>query len=185
MAQKGQVLTDKVEGTIVEFLETSADTSGEHFKVKLTVSKRGILAPDHFHVLQDEEFEILKGTLTYKRGKDVYKAQAGETVVMKRGEHHNHYNDDEEPVVFIQKVSPAYDLEYFFENLVGLSNDGKLNNGQPSFIQAMMWVNYLKGKTFLSDIPIPVQKVLAATLAPVGRLFGYRAVYKKYCGIDI
>lgn len=185
MAKKGQIIRDNVDGTIVEFLETAADTGGKSFSVKLTVSKRGILAPDHFHVLQDEAFEVLSGTLTYKRGKEVFKAKAGEKVLMQKGEHHNHYNDDAEPVVFIQTVTPAHDLEYFFETLVGLSNDGKLNNGQPSLMQAMMWVNYLQGKTFLSDIPIPVQKVLAATLGPVGRMLGYRAAYKKYCGVEI
>jgi quercetin dioxygenase-like cupin family protein len=185
MAHKGQILKDNVDGTIVEFLETSADTGGKHFKVKLTVTKKGILAPDHFHELQDEEFEVVSGTLTYKRGKELFKAKAGEKVFMQKGEHHNHYNDDDEPAVFIQTISPAHDLENFFHTLVGLSNDGKLNNGQPSLLQAMMWVNYLKGKTYLSDIPIPVQKVLAGTLGPIGRMMGYRASYPKYGGVEI
>jgi hypothetical protein len=45
-------------------------------------------------------------------------------------------------------------------------------------------IKYLDSKSFLADIPLGVQKVLMNTIAPIGRLFGYRAIYKKYSGIE-
>jgi len=37
---------------------------------------------------------------------------------------------------------------------------------------------------WIADIPIGVQMVMMHTIAPIGRLLGYRAVYKKYSGIE-
>ena len=39
-------------------------------------------------------------------------------------------------------------------------------------------------KTFLPGIPIVIQKIAMNIVGPIGRLFGYRAIYKKYSGIE-
>jgi quercetin dioxygenase-like cupin family protein len=64
MAIKGQILTNPDTGDIYEFLETAKDTNGEYIKVKMTLNTKGELVPNHFHVLQDESFEILSGNMT-------------------------------------------------------------------------------------------------------------------------
>jgi hypothetical protein len=45
-------------------------------------------------------------------------------------------------------------------------------------------LKYLDSKSYLADIPIGIQKLLMHIVAPIGRLFGYRAIYKKYSGIE-
>jgi hypothetical protein len=64
------------------------------------------------------------------------------------------------------------------ENLVGLAADGKSKNGKYGLVQELVALKYLDSKSYLADIPIGVQKVLMNTIAPIGRQFGYRAIYK-------
>ena len=45
-------------------------------------------------------------------------------------------------------------------------------------------LKYLDSKSYLADIPISLQNILMNIIAPFGRLFGYRAIYKKYSGIE-
>ena len=97
---------------------------------------------------------------------------------------HNHYNNDYEPVTFIQTVSPALDFEYWMENIIGLTKDGKIKNGKAGLVQDLVTLRYLDSKAYLVTIPLVVQKTLMNLVGPIGRLFGYRSIYKKYSGID-
>jgi hypothetical protein len=56
MPTKGQLLENTATGDIYEFLETAKDSNGERVQMKMTLNRKGKLVPDHFHVLQDEEF---------------------------------------------------------------------------------------------------------------------------------
>ncbi len=97
---------------------------------------------------------------------------------------HNHYNNDEQEVTYIHSVTPALDFDYLIENLVGLAADGKGKNGKFGLMQELVVVKYLDSKTYLADIPLVIQKILMNIIAPIGRLLGYRAIYKKYSGIE-
>jgi hypothetical protein len=52
-----------------------------------------------------------------------------------------------------------------------------MKRGQPPFLQLMVWMKELEGKTCVDGIPVGVQRVLAALLAPIGKVMGYRAFY--------
>lgn len=65
MPTKGQILKNPQTGDEYEFLETSKDTNGERMSIKMTLHTKGKLVPNHFHVYQDEHFEVVSGTLTY------------------------------------------------------------------------------------------------------------------------
>jgi hypothetical protein len=87
-------------------------------------------------------------------------------------------------VSYIHSLSSALDFDFLIENLVGLAADGKSKNGKYGLVQELVSLKYLGSKVFLANIPIGVQKILMNTIAPIGRLFGYRAMYKKYSGIE-
>ena len=107
-----------------------------------------------------------------------------ETITLPKNVAHNHYNTDEEPVIYLQTITPAIDIDYFIENLFGLINDGKVKNGQLSFLQAMVTAKYLESPSRLASIPRGIQELLINTLGPLSRLFGYRAIYAKYTGLE-
>ncbi len=177
-------MINPVTGDRYEFLETAADSGGERVTLLATIHTRGLLVPDHFHVLQDEHFEVKFGELTVKLDGDTRTLQAGQSIELPRGVPHNHYNAQEEPVTYQHSVSPALDFDYFIENLMGLASEGKSKNGNYGFVQQLVTLKYMDSKAFLAGTPVGVQKLLMNTVAPVARLLGYRAVYKRFSGIE-
>ena len=184
MPSKGQIIEDKFTKNVYEFVETAEDTKGEFVKFKMTLKDKGKIAPAHIHILQDEIFEVVSGKMTYFLNGEEHVVQAGESVTLPKNIPHNHYNNHDEPLVMYQTVKPAYDIDYFVENLVGLANDGKVKNGDMGLLQALVTVKYLDSPSLLADIPTGIQKVLANVIAPIARMFGYRALYKRYTGLD-
>ena len=183
MPQKGRILKNPATGDVYEYLELSEDTNGERVTLKETINK-GHLYPNHFHVLQEECFEVLSGKLTiWLDGKTATLSQ-GEKIILPKSKPHNHYNNDDEPVTFIQTVSPALDFQYWEENIIGLTMDGKIKNAKAGFVQDMVTLKYLDSKAFSANVPVVIQKILMNLVGPIGRLFGYRAIYHKYSGIE-
>ena len=105
-------------------------------------------------------------------------------MILLKNKPHNHYNNEDEPVTFIQTVSPALDFEYWMEDIIGLTTDGKIQNGKAGLLQDLVTLKYLDSKTFDSNIPVVIQKLLMTLVGPIGRLFGYRAIDQKYSGIE-
>lgn len=184
MPTKGQILRNPISGDTYEFLETAKDTQGEYVAMKAVINGKGKLVPDHLHTLQEESFEVLSGQLTIWHDGRLSVLSAGEKITLPRNKPHNHYNDATDPVVYMHIVTPALDFDYLIENLVGLAADGKSKQGKYGLVQQLVTLKYLDSKTFLADVPIGIQQVMMNTIAPLGRLLGYRAVYKKYSDIE-
>lgn len=184
MPVKGQLITIPTSGDSYEFIETSKDSNGACVVMKATIVSKGPLVPKHFHVLQDETFEVLSGQLTVLTGGKMTVYHPGEKVVLPKNIPHNHYNNADEPVTYIHTVTPGLDFDYLIENLAGLAADGKAKNGKYGLIQELVSLRYLDSKSFLADIPLGLQKVMMYFIAPIGRLIGYRAIYRKYSGIE-
>jgi mannose-6-phosphate isomerase-like protein (cupin superfamily) len=72
-------------------------------------------APTHTHTNEDEYSYILSGRLTAQIGDDVVEAGPGELVLKPRGIPHAMWNAGDEPVRFLEFISPAGFENYFFE----------------------------------------------------------------------
>ncbi len=184
MPTQGQILNNPVTGDSHEYLETAKDTNGQRVTVKSTIRTKGQLVPRHLHVLQDESFEVISGQLTILLDEGTRTLSAGEKVILPRNTPHNHYNDGDSAVTYIHSVSPALDFDYLLENLAGLAADGKSKDGKYGLVQQLMFLKYLDGKTYLADLPVGVQQILMNVVAPIGRLLGYRAIYRRYSDIE-
>lgn len=184
MPSKGQILCNPDTGDIYEFLETAKDTNGQRVTMKMTLKSKGKLVPDHFHALQDEHFEVVSGNLTILLDGKNHVLKQGEKMTLPKNKPHNHYNASNETVVIIQSVTPALDFDYLLENIIGLTIDGKMPNGKAGLIQELVTLKYLDSKSYLADIPQGIQKFLMNIVGPIGRMFGYRAIYKKYSDIE-
>jgi quercetin dioxygenase-like cupin family protein len=184
MPTKGKQVVNPINGDTYEFIETAKDTQGERVTVKATIHSRGPYVPRHYHALQDETFEVISGQLTVLLPGQIKTLGAGEKITLAKNVPHNHYNNEYSAVTYIHSVTPALDFDYLIENLVGLAADGKSKNGKYGLVQELVTLKYLDSKSYLADIPIGIQKLLMNTVAPIGRLLGYRAIYKKYSGIE-
>lgn len=184
MPIKGQILSDPNTGDIYEFLETAKDTNGQRVTIKMTLKSKGELVPNHFHALQDEHFEVVSGNLTILLDGKKQVLTPGEKTTLPKNKPHNHYNDTNETVVFIQSVTPALDFDYLLENIIGLTIDGKMPNGKAGIVQELVTLKYMDSKSYLASIPQGLQKFMMNVVGPIGRIFGYRAIYKKYSDIE-
>lgn len=184
MPVKGQVLNNPTNGDSYEFIETAGDTRGARVTFKAIIKSTGPLVPPHFHVLQDETFEVLSGRLTVVLDGQTRQLGAGEKITLPKNIPHNHFNAGPTAVTYIQSVSPALDFDYLIETLVGLAADGKSKNGKYGLMQELVTLKYLDSKSYLADLPVFLQQFLMNTIAPLGRRLGYRAIYKKYSGIE-
>lgn len=85
---------------------------------------------------------------------------------------------------------PALGMETFFKTAWGLLRDGKATAlGIPKNpLQLAVLAAAFTDEVYFTRPPVPVQKALlavaAVTLAPVGRLLGYRATYPEYSGSE-
>jgi len=184
MPTQGQIITDRFTGNTIEFLETSKDTKGKRVTLKIMQKSKGRMVDDHMHVLQVETFKVLSGTMSYFLDGEKKNLKAGEEITLPRNIPHNHYNTSDQPVVYIQTITPGLDIDYFIENVGGLINDGKVKNGKLPFLQGMVTLKYLDSPTYLANIPIPLQHGLSSILAPLARAMGFLAINKKYTGIE-
>lgn len=184
MPAKGQILNNPDTGDSYEFLETAKDTNGERVTMKMTLKSKGKLVPDHYHALQDEHFEVVSGKLTILLDGKQQILTTGNKITLPKNKPHNHYNNETETVVFIQSVTPALDFDYLLENIIGLTIDGKMPNGKAGLVQELVTLRYLDSKSYLSGIPQGLQKFLMNIVGPIARIFGYRAIYKKYSDIE-
>jgi quercetin dioxygenase-like cupin family protein len=94
---------------------TGATTGGTFGLVEHDLPARQLGSPIHTHANEDEYSYVLSGRLTARIGDEVVEAGPGELVVKPRGIPHAFWNSGDEPVRFLELISPAGFEEYFFE----------------------------------------------------------------------
>lgn len=178
MPAKGHRLVNPENGEYFEFFRTAADTHGAYSTLQVLIKPGGFTPVMHKHLLQDETFEPISGKLTYIiEGQEPVTIGPGEKALLPRGLGHTHFNGGTEPLLMYQTVSPALDFEPFVEALHRHIVKGNMKKGQPPFLQLMVWMKEMEGKTCVANIPLGVQKVLANLLTPVAKWAGYKAFY--------
>ncbi|MCK6693033.1 MAG: cupin domain-containing protein [Thermoanaerobaculia bacterium] len=178
MLQPGQKFVNPATGECVEIIETSRKTGGKHISFRATLPRGKGFEVEHFHEIADEIFTVESGWLSYKLDGQTGKIGPGETITLPRNRPHAHWNADAETLIVVETITPGHDTDGFLETLFSLAAAGKLDkNGQPPFLQIMVWLTDLKSKTYLAALPKWVQQTLATVLSPVARGLGYRAVY--------
>ena len=182
MAKAGDKLYNPVQGDSIVFWRTARDSGGELMSGELVVAPSGG-NPLHVHPLQEEHFEVLSGTFGVQIGDERRSLGEGEEATVPPGTPHRWFNEDDQHEARVSvELRPALNSETFFETAYGLARDGKTNkNGVPNLLQQAVTLNGInKGEIYLASPPVALQKALLATLAPVGKLLGYRDHYPKY-----
>jgi quercetin dioxygenase-like cupin family protein len=181
VARAGQEIYNPVQDDRMVFRKASQDTGGELLRVELFVSPRGG-NPLHVHPLQEEYFKALSGTLGVQVGEGYRRLEEGEEALVLPGTPHRWWNDTDQEAHVLVELRPTLNSEIYFETLYGLARDGKTDeNGLPNLLQqAVTLTGVNRGEIYLARPPIPLQKALLATLAPLGKLLGYKDHYPKY-----
>jgi mannose-6-phosphate isomerase-like protein (cupin superfamily) len=95
----------------VRFLVESEDAA----LVEHTLPPRGLWAPLHKHANEDEYSYVLEGRLGAQLGDEIVEAGPGELVRKPRGQSHTFWNAGDEPLRFLEIISPGGFAGYFRE----------------------------------------------------------------------
>ena len=102
-------------GGLIECKVAGTQTGNAYTILGITLEK-GQGAPMHIHKREDEVFYILEGTCTFGLGDEVVTAEAGTTVILKKGLAHFFRNDSSTPMKALITAIPG-GLDRYFEEV--------------------------------------------------------------------
>ncbi|HET7767955.1 MAG TPA: cupin domain-containing protein [Chloroflexota bacterium] len=179
MARAGDVLEHPITGERIVVRRSALDTQGRLFELDIHVRPKGFVAAEHIHPLQEERFEILSGTLRGTAAGQPLAGGPGDRLVVPAGTPHLWWNAGEDELHVRGEVRPALRIERFFESFFGLAQDGKVSpkTGLPNPLQMAVIMRAYRNELILARPPRPVQTLVFAALAAIGKLLGYSADY--------
>jgi mannose-6-phosphate isomerase-like protein (cupin superfamily) len=107
MAYAGQVIQNPLSGERITFRRPAAETNGEPLAIDLELSPDRHVPGMHVHPIQEERFEVVKGTMRFKLGGKPVIARAGDVVVVPPGVRHKIANGGDEKAHVRVEVRPA------------------------------------------------------------------------------
>jgi quercetin dioxygenase-like cupin family protein len=186
MAKAGDTIESPLSGARIVFLKTARDTNGELLQIDDVMQGGGRVPIEHVHPYMEERFEVLSGTARLSMRGQERDVGAGETVVVPAGTPHVWGNPNEDEVHVIIEFRPALRQEEWLETFFGLHKDGKANpkSGLPNPLQWAVISREYEDEIYLASPPLWMQRVRFGLLAPIGKLFGYKARYAAYSGAE-
>lgn len=178
MATSGSEIINPRTGQRIIFLQTAADTGGKLLRFESFHPPHGLAEPEHVHPFQASRSELLSGSLCFRVGGMERIVGPGEAVDIPPNVPHTFWNADDEEAHAVQEFRPALKIEDFFDTYFALARAGKLNRqGIPNLLHMAVLMQMYDHEIRVTRPPRIVQKLLMWTLAPLGRLFGYRGMY--------
>jgi quercetin dioxygenase-like cupin family protein len=179
MAGTGEVIENPSTGE--EF--TVRSSTPELLESVITIKAGAPGPPGHVHPVIQERIKIVSGSLKIDILGQNRTLSAGDELVIEPGQPHRLWNEGAEDASFEAEMAPALRMQTFIETIFGLARDGKISSaGRPNLLQAAVLMQEYASEVRLTGIPMLVQTIAFGVLAPIGKLFGYRARYKKYSG---
>jgi len=178
MAYTGQILENPVSGERIVFQKTAADTDGELLAFELFLDPDGLVPGAHVHPEQEERFEVVKGTMKFRRGLDTVVARAGDTVVVPPGTIHRFANAGDGPAHVLVEVRPALRMEQLLETASALAREGRTNRkGMPRPLELALFVREFEREV---RVPLVPAGLVRAALAPLARLAASQGLDERY-----
>jgi quercetin dioxygenase-like cupin family protein len=175
MAITHQLIENKTFGDKGRFLVTAADSNGALMRAELWVKAGGEGPPLHYHPLQSETFEVVRGQLNLEVDGKQMVLKVGQKYTIQPNIAHKWWNGGNEELMAIGELRPALKTEFFLESLYSLDVQGKTNKkGLPGTLQFAAILNECYGELFLVGPPIPAQKFMAKVIGGLAKMVGYK-----------
>jgi quercetin dioxygenase-like cupin family protein len=160
----------------------TAESEGRELVMDLYVKGTAAGVPPHIHPQMEEWLTVIDGKVEVLAPDGELKILGpGDGLVVPANTVHS-WRPVGENVRILGGARPGDRFEEMWRQFMGLSQDGKLgpNGDHLPFLQAMALVHEFPDVTALAGPPIFLQHALAAVLAPIARLRGYRGKYEEY-----
>jgi quercetin dioxygenase-like cupin family protein len=179
MAYRGQTLENPASGERITFRRTAAETNGELVAIDLELP-RGARVPGglHIHPKQEERFEVVKGTMRFRKRRKRVVAGPGEVVIVPPGLPHDFGNVGDEPAIVRVDIRPALKMEQLFETAVALAEEGRtMMNGIPKPLELALFTREFENEVQGAFPPRWLQRLALAPLAWLARRRGHGVRY--------
>jgi quercetin dioxygenase-like cupin family protein len=178
MINAGDTIENPVTGERLVFKQTAAETDGESVLFECFVHPNGFVAAAHVHPFQQERFQVIEGTVTFKLDGRELEAGRGDCICVTPGMRHQFWNAGDTEARFACEVRPALQFEQLIETMFSLARDGRTNRkGMPNPLRLAVIARAHFDDVRLPFPPAWMQWVGLALGAPLGRALGYRATY--------
>jgi mannose-6-phosphate isomerase-like protein (cupin superfamily) len=179
MATVGETLVNPVSGERITFLATAAETDGELVALDLELRPGGRVPGGlHIHPRQEERFEVVKGRMRFRLGRERVFAGPGDVVVVPAGVPHDFANPDDVEALVRVEVRPALKMEQLFETAVALAVEGRtMLNGIPKPFDLALFTRHFEQEVRAAFPPVWLQRLSLAPLAWLAKSRGYDARY--------
>ena len=167
MAHQGQTIENPASGERITFRATAASTGGELVAIDLELpAGRRVPGPLHVHPNQEERFEVVAGTMRFRRGRERIVAGPGEVVVVPAGVKHDFANAGDTDALVRVEVRPALRMEQLFETAVALAEEGRtFRSGVPKPVALAEFTREFEAEVQAAFPPRWLQRVVLAPLA--------------------
>lgn len=158
----------------------TAESAGRELVADVYVRADAPGVPRHVHPDMEESLTVIRGKLdTWVAGEQKVLG-AGERVRIPPKTPHSWRPFGDEDVRILLEVRPGARFEEMWRQFMGLFQDGKAGPKGPGFLQIMMMAREFSDVMAVVGPPVFVQQTVAAVVAPIGRLRGYRGRYEEY-----
>ena len=160
----------------------TAESEGRELIIDLYVKGNVPGVPPHLHPDAEESLTVITGKVEVLLPDGTKKILGpGEGMRVPPNSVHS-WRPVGEDVRILGEVRPGARFEEMWRQFMGLSQDGKLGprGDRLPFLQAMAMVHEFPDVMALAGPPVVLQHALAAVLAPIARLRGYRGKYEEY-----
>jgi len=157
------------------------ESQGRELVVEVEVPGNAPGVPSHLHPEMEESITVVRGKVEVLLAGERKTLGPGDSVHLPPKTAHG-WRPLGEDVRFLGVVRPGDRFEEMWRQFMGLSQDGKLgpHGDRLPFLQAMAMIHEFPDVMALAGPPVWLQQALAALLAPVARLRGYRGKYEGY-----
>ncbi|HUG64795.1 MAG TPA: cupin domain-containing protein [Gaiellaceae bacterium] len=178
MIRAGDSIENPVTGERLVFQRTTAETNGDSILFECFVKPSGFVAAAHVHPFQQERFQIIEGSVTFKLNGQELPTGPGDYILVPAGMKHQFWNAGDTEARFACEVSPALGFESLIETMFTLAQEGKTNRkGMPNPLRLAVIAQAHFDTVRLPFPPAWMQRMGLALGAPLGRLFGYGPTY--------
>jgi len=183
MIHTGTVIENPVTGERIVFRKTSRDTGGQAVVIETFLQPDAFVAAAHVHTSQEERFEVLRGVVGFKIGREKIVAGPGRRITVPAGTPHKFWNAGDDTAHFVCEIRPALQFESLIETMFALAADGKTNRkGMPNLLRLAVIAHAHFDTVRLPFPPAIVPRMGLALGSPAGRLLGYEPTYVPGAG---
>jgi mannose-6-phosphate isomerase-like protein (cupin superfamily) len=170
-------VTDTIVNPLTGYTLTFLEATDELFRFREVALPSTYGPALHVHPLQQERFEVIRGSIEFVMGSHKVVCHPGESVVVPAGVAHTFNNAGDGEAEMFGEYRPGLPehSRRFFEVYFALARAGLTDaKGLPNIWQIAVEMPMMSDHVRLASPPWAVQRLVLALLRPIARLMGFR-----------